>query len=131
MVEGVNFEKARSIIINSIDNDSLTQIIADSVQLNIYRIDIPNATQDVLFSDSIYGEESESKSKKAYHGDDADMTSVSGMLEEVKDKLNNFDNSITIDPSKPFYQVDFGIYGNGSRSDYYSGTNSTFYFYLQ
>lgn len=131
MVEGVNFEKARSIIINSIDNDSLTQIIADSVQLNIYRIDIPNATQDVLFSDSIYGEESESKSKKAYHGDDADMTSVSGMLEEVKDKLNNFDNSITIDPSKPFYQIDLGIYGNGSRSDYYSGTNSTFYFYLQ
>lgn len=131
ITEGVNFEKARSIIINSIDNDSITQIIADSVQLNIYRIDIPNATQDVLFSDSIYGEDGESKSKKAYHGDDKDMTSVSGMLEEVKDKLNNFDNSITIDPSKPFYQIDLGIYGNGSRSDYYSGTNSTFYFYLQ
>ena len=55
------------------------------------------------------------------------MTSAA-MLEEIKDKLNDFDNSITIDPSKPFYQVDFGIYGHTTSSYYYS---DTFYFYLQ
>lgn len=132
MVDGANFEAVRSIIINSINKDALTQSIAKSAVLNIYRIDITNAVQDMIFSDSVYEDDEASVSQKAFHGGEkVDMTSVSTMLEEVKDKLNNFDNSITIDPSKPFYQIDLGIYGLTSRSDYYSGHNNTFYFYLQ
>lgn len=132
MVDGANFEAVRSIIINSINKDALTQSIAKSAVLNIYRIDITNAVQDMIFSDSVYEDDESSVSQKAYHGSEkVDMTSVSTMLEEVKDKLNNFDSSITIDPSKPFYQIDLGIYGLTSRSDYYSGNNNTFYFYLQ
>lgn len=132
MVDGANFEAVRSIIINSINKDALTQSIAKSAVLNIYRIDITNAVQDMIFSDSVYEDDESSVSQKAFHGGEkVDMTSVSDMLEEVKDKLNNFDSSITIDPSKPFYQIDLGIYGLTSRSDYYSGNNNTFYFYLQ
>lgn len=128
MVNGANFEAVRSVIINSIDKGVLTQSIGKSAVLNIYRIDIPNAEQDILYTDSIYDGEDLSDSQKAYHGgDNVDMTSVT-MLEEIKDKLNDFDNSITIDPSKPFYQVNFGIYGYTANSDYYS---DTFYFYLQ
>lgn len=132
MVDGANFEAVRSIIINSINKDALTQSISKSAGLSIYRIDIPNAQQDTIFSDAVYEDDESSVSHKAYHGSDkVDMTSVADMLEEVKDKLNNFDSSITIDPSKPFYQIDLGIYGLTSRSDYYSGHNNTFYFYLQ
>ena len=128
MVNGADFEAVRSVIINSINKGVLTQNIGKSAVLNIYRIDIPNAEQDILYADSIYDGEDLSDSQKPYHGgDNADMTSAA-MLEEIKDKLNDFDNSITIDPSKPFYQVDFGIYGYTTNSEYYS---DTFYFYLQ